>query len=120
MVQDLPRDRARGMNYSLEILAARQQRDAVIEAARAEARRLIAEAVAGRDREIRRLRAQGLSARAIAMQIGCNAGTVYEVLNPGQRDAYNRRRREYLRVPEKRAAYNRRRLMRAHDGGRAA
>jgi regulator of protease activity HflC (stomatin/prohibitin superfamily) len=87
------------VNYAAEILAARQQRDAAVEAARAEARRLISRASAERDREIRRLRAQdpSLSCNAISSLVGCSPSQVFEVLRPERREAYNRRRRAHWR-----------------------
>jgi len=83
------------VNYALEILAARQKRDAAIERARAEARRLVAQAAIDRDLEIRQLRAAepGMTLDAIAEEVGCCRSQVYEVLYPARREAYNRRRR---------------------------
>lgn len=87
------------VNYALEVLAARQERDAAIERARGEARRQIARARAERDRQIRRLRAQDptISMAAIGRLVGCSRETVYDVLNPEKHERYNRRRREHWR-----------------------
>lgn len=99
------------MNYAREVRDARQEREAVIERARAEARRAIAAAAAARDAEIRALRAREpkLGLEEIARTVGCSGSTVYDVLNPERRVQHNRRRREYARLPESRARYNQRR-----------
>jgi hypothetical protein len=86
------------VNYALEVLSARQRRDAAIEQAKAEARETIADATARRDQAARRLRADGLSVQAIANRIGCSHGQVYEVLHPDKRERYNARRRMHWRV----------------------
>jgi regulator of protease activity HflC (stomatin/prohibitin superfamily) len=83
------------VNYALDVLTARQQRDATIEQARAEARRLIADAEAVRDRDIRRLHASdpSLTYAAIAAQVGCDGATAFATLNPERHEVYRRRAR---------------------------
>lgn len=51
-----------------------------------------AEAVAARDREIRRLHAAGLSMREIGRRVGVHHSTVRETLDPDARAAANARR----------------------------
>lgn len=82
--------------------AARIAREA--EFARANARRLGAEATARiaelrdqRDREIRRLSAEGQAESAIALSVGSHRSTVFEVLRPDKRARYGERRRQYWR-----------------------
>jgi AraC-like DNA-binding protein len=84
-------------NYRASVLAARQQRDQSIEQAREQARRLIEEAGAVRDREIRELRSENPrpAVEAIGAAVGCSRSQIYELLQPARRAAYNERRRQY-------------------------
>ena len=52
---------------------------------------------AQRDEQIRRLRAEGRSVYAIAERFDCDSTTVYEVVKPERRAAYNERRRRHWR-----------------------
>lgn len=52
---------------------------------------------AARDELIRQLRAEGHSVMAIAKRFGCARSTVYEVVKPDRREAWNARRREHWR-----------------------
>jgi regulator of protease activity HflC (stomatin/prohibitin superfamily) len=84
-------------NYRASVLRAREDRDTAIEQAREQARRLIAEAGAVRDREIRELRAENPrpAVEAIGAAVGCSRSQIYELLQPARRAAYNERRRRY-------------------------
>jgi transposase len=52
---------------------------------------------AARDEQIHRLRAEGRSVIAIAKRFNVYRSTVYEVLHPDRRAAYNARRRQHWR-----------------------
>lgn len=94
------------MNYALTILQARQERDAAIERARAEARQLITEAVETRDCAIWTLHAEdpSLTYEALAGLVGCAQSTVHYVLVPDARESYRQRDRDHLRLVRDRAA----------------
>jgi hypothetical protein len=87
------------MDYRGTLAAIRSDRERKIERATVEARRKVAQAVADRDSEIRRLRADDptRSYAAIASAVGCSAGTVQEVLRPDLKVAYNARRAQHWR-----------------------
>jgi hypothetical protein len=82
------------VNYAVDVAKIRAARDRAI----ATAERELASLRAERDREIRRLRAVGLSLHAIGREVGCSASTVEAVLHPDRRAAANERRREYWHV----------------------
>lgn len=92
------------MNYRAQVAAIRRRRDrAVIEAKAA-----LAAAVAERDSEIRRLRAEGTTLVETAAQVGCGVHTVMDVMHPENRVRYNARRAAYWKdyYQRKRAAVN--------------
>jgi hypothetical protein len=92
------------MNYRVDAARIRATRDREIERARQDARSEVAELVAGRDREMRRLQLLGLTYGAIADEVGCSRAQAYQALNPERREQWQQRRK-HLHV---------------YNGGRAA
>jgi hypothetical protein len=108
------------MNYALDVLNARQARDATVERARAKAEQRIIDLRHERDRLIREMKAENplLSVGKIAAQLGCCSGTVSETLNPQRHDRANARRRAHWHDPATLEAQRARR--RARSEGSAA
>ncbi len=85
------------MDYARDVQRIREERDAGSLSA-AEARRLLAEAMAARDNEIRRLHAAGIKPRPISEAVGCSVTMVYELLDPERHQRWNERRRLHWRA----------------------
>lgn len=88
------RSRIDAVSYRERVAAIRSARERAIESARRE----LAEAMAERDREIRRLRDEGLSHARIGREVGCSRETVREVLDPAMHEQNNTRRRRHWHV----------------------
>ena len=81
------------MNYRQQAAAVRERRNREVKRARDRARAELAALRDDRDELIRRLRADGMSWEAIAVEVGCTRSQTYEATNPDVRERYNARRR---------------------------